>query len=793
MEFHRSNCAIILAPEDPSPEPAMVPSPVCAQPSRVHVFVLLVALVVSPAAARQITDQSDAAFNGSVTVDWPPAEFSPGQSTLSFQRDGVTFTLVANVRPELIRSCADVGSTFDTGLWIPSIENQGLTLTINPPVEAIGFNGYPGDGGPVGQFIGTEDSETVRLGFAQGFIGAADIGEIDAVSFALDFSFFCLTDMVFLPPATIPGGDADLQLVKTNALPTVGAAPGEAVEFRLDVDNLGPDAATSTRLLDLVPRNPLTGGSLFASADGSFDFDALASTARWSLGAVAAQDSETRSLTVTMPASRLAFSCHSRILNVATLGSDTPDSGPTNNLSTAVVLFDDPALPTREICGNNIDDDCDGRFDCADPDCDCRPALPRVGGGGGNGCNSGFPQGLVEIDGRIFGGTCGPLIDTDGDGQDEPANPAEDHACEVPRGRCGNATVPAFCCDPGTWSNPSAANLARVQSSCDVGIPGCVPRDPNYKEAQPYTNIAGYGYIGAGETITYTIHYENVGDADATDVRIIDVLDDDLDDTTLVVDDVDLAWSYDPGTRVLIWEDPLLPPSTPRSVSFSIDMRTDALPGTRAANDATIVFPTADQPRTDTNVVEHVVPDPTADLAADLSVLRCTGTGTQGEYEVALVNSGFGFAYNVTATVTGAPPSVTVHDGAVAFSHPDDPDPRTLASVIPNAVTTSHDTIRLSGSHPVDACEALDWQITWENGADEVFERVQEPAAGRTCDLNADAAVDIIDVRALLGLRNRPTDAGSVLHDLDQDGRITILDARGCVLACDRPRCAVGS
>jgi uncharacterized repeat protein (TIGR01451 family) len=740
-----------------------------------------------PGEARQVFDTTDAAFNGAVTVDWPPPELSTNQSSVTFERNGVTFNLSFNLPGPTLGTC-DVPRD---GISIASIENQGLTLTISPPVEAIGFHGTAGDGNPNGQFLGSADSETIELPppfVVDTFYGAADIGNIGNVSFAVGFSFFCLHDMVFVPPAAPPTGSADLDLVKTLVSPPVGAANSEVVVFTLDLESLGPDTAETVRLLDLVPRNPLTGDSLFENANGAFDFDALASTVSWPLGDLALGDFLQQTLTLRMPADRLAFSCNSRLLNVATVSSSTADLQLENNLATSTILFQDPLLPTTEICGNNIDDDCDGRFDCADPDCNCRPSLPTPAGNNNN-CNGGYPQGLVEVEGLIYGGRCSPLIDTDGDGQQEPANEPDDHVCHVPRGRCGGQTVPAFCCDLGTWSNPSAANLQRVANSCDVGVPGCAPVDPNFKEAEPRTNIAGFGLIGAGETISYTIHYENIGTADATDVRIIDVLDEDLDASTLSVADEGLAWTYDPASRTLIWRDPLLPPATPRSVSFSIDMRADAEPGTRARNDATIVFPTAAEPRTDTNFVEHVVPNPQGEFVAHLSVLRCVPGDASNEYRVQLVNEGLRFAYNVTATVVDAPQGVVIQNDQVRFAHPDDPDPATLASVIPNAVTTSIDALTLNSSHPVDPCEALSWQIDWETGEDDQFNTTQEPAAGRTCDLNEDTFVDINDVRALAGLRNQAVDTETRVHDLDEDGRITVLDARGCVLACDNPRC----
>ncbi|MDH3379304.1 MAG: hypothetical protein OER87_13650 [Gammaproteobacteria bacterium] len=59
------------------------------------------------------------------------------------------------------------------------------------------------------------------------------------------------------------------------------------------------------------------------------------------------------------------------------------------------------------------------------------------------------------------------------------------------------------------------------------------------------------------------------------------------------------------------------------------------------------------------------------------------------------------------------------------------------------------------------------------------------------CDTNSDGAVDIYDIRAISLQRNQPAAHPDDPMDLDQNGVINVLDARGCVLACNLPRCAV--
>jgi len=60
------------------------------------------------------------------------------------------------------------------------------------------------------------------------------------------------------------------------------------------------------------------------------------------------------------------------------------------------------------------------------------------------------------------------------------------------------------------------------------------------------------------------------------------------------------------------------------------------------------------------------------------------------------------------------------------------------------------------------------------------------------CDVNLDGAIDIFDIRAIADNRNQPAANPDDPMDFDQNGVINALDARGCVLACDSPRCAPG-
>jgi hypothetical protein len=384
--------------------------------------------------------------------------------------------------------------------------------------------------------------------------------------------------------------------------------------------------------------------------------------------------------------------------------------------------------------------------------------------------------------------------------------------------------LPAYCCDPGRLSDPSLENL-QLLGSCNLGVPGCVPVDPNFKEVTPGVNAAGYGFTTPGRAMLYRTHYENVGNADALDVKIIDVLDPDLDDSTLVIQN---GGVYEPASRSILWTDPVLPPDEPRFVSFRVNVRGNASPGTRVRNDATIVFPNAVPPsRVDTNFVEHVVPDPRFPQGPILRIRGCRETSA-GRYEVDLVNDGVGFAYNVTARIVGQSPAVGVSDSLTRFEHPDDANPAVLATVIPNATTASTDAVAFMNPTPFDPCPTFDWSLRWEDLAGNAFTEVaagapdgdddavadasdncrtvfnpdQADADGDrigdacdapqplVCDVDGDGNVDRDDVALITAARNRPASGPGDPRDADGNRVINVLDARRCTLACTLPKCA---
>ena len=689
-----------------------------ARPRRLMMGVALTlclcAALATTGYATLIFDAADPAFNGAVLEQFTPDIAPQGAQGFTLTRGGVQFTFsTASTRG--IFFC-DGG---DCRLRAPA--PGGIDIQISPPVAAIGFQHTflecPGRVTVTGSLA----TETFTFQYPPGslFVGASDIGDISAVRLESTCPYAEeWDDLRFVPagggpaPTPTPLNRADLALSKSGPATIQGDS---ALTYTLVLSNRGPETAPDARVVDFLPPGVTFEGS---TAPVSFDASGRVATAR--LGDFFSGDTFPllagfRTPPFGVPTDPSSLVCESTVTNVALATAAAAETDVSNNLAVTTAFFDKAARASfGEICGNGVDDDCDGRTDCADPACNCFPVISAP---------AAPPIPFPPIPGL------------------PPAEAPRER--EAPSQQClitagGHEVVlPARCCDP---------SLDTVSRGTE-----CTPYDPNHKEADPPVNSAGYGYTEAGRLMTYTVHYENIGGADAHDVSVIDVLDPDLDDTTLVVNG---GGTYDAGTRTLVWSDPLLPPATPRAVSYSVAVRADAPEQTRVRNTATVIFPDAVPPsRVDTNFVEHVVVAPTNPVAPDLKVFQCERTGAD-EWEVRLVNEGFGFAYDATATILNPPASVNVTDGTAAFSHPLDP-----GTLIPLAFTPGSDTVRFTTETPGDPCGALTWRIRYRTSAGQVVTRdVQDQA-----DADRDAVPDAAD--------NCPAVFNPAQADADRDGQ----------------------
>ena len=693
-----------------------------------HIVLILSVCLLLPTSvhARLINEDSrspgfpsDPAFAaGGLLVPLDNLALSPGDQSFSIIVGGTQFHF-ETLSPRGLAKCIS-GVPNSCGLW--TLDGFPVVLTITPPVPVVGLTLGVVECSGRATFVGTLGTEVGVTTFG-GFLGAADIGDISSVTLVEtcdDFSNW--TTLRFVPGGA---GQADLAANKTSNPAIVGAlAP---LSYSIDVANLGRDTARSATTVDFLPR----GVTVQSTSPGATLQPPLApNTITWSLGDVSPGAGHTVGMQVTTPPFG-AFSCEDTLLNIAETTTSTGESTLRNNLAFTTTPFDKASRAGQpEICFNGIDDNCNGFVDCNDPACQgaCSAAA--------NATNAAIAAAFAAL---------------------VPLLPPDLPISEIPwwvnlvlqtQQSCQDffgGIQPACCCDPIGFH------------TCALF---CTAIDPNSKEADPPTNVFGYGHAEAGQTVTYTIHYENVGTADAHDVSILDPLHPRLDETTLLINN---DGGYDPATRVIVWRDPVpLPPHVPRSVSFSVKIRADAQPGTRVRNRATIVFPEAASPRTDTNFVEHTIVDPRLPIVAELSIDGCTRAGLS-QWKVSLVNRGFGFAYNVTAEIVNPPALFHVSDALARFVHPDDPRPDLLATVMPLSRSTSADTVTITRSHggkskdaedddeddrhetshgqiTHDPCGVLTWRIRYTTSTGETLSKDVNPSIPGLCPCTGPAA-----------------------------------------------------
>ncbi|MGC8927517.1 MAG: DUF7619 domain-containing protein [Myxococcota bacterium] len=117
------------------------------------------------------------------------------------------------------------------------------------------------------------------------------------------------------------------------------------------------------------------------------------------------------------------------------------------------------------------------------------------------------------------------------------------------------------------------------------------------------------GDILPDEILTYTIEYENTGTGTAFDVFILNELDENLDETTLKIND---NGTFSPASRLLKWQIGELPTGQKGSVSYSVKPKSNLVSGTVISNQAEVHFPSAKEV-TPTNIVASKINGLSAD------------------------------------------------------------------------------------------------------------------------------------------------------------------------------------
>lgn len=100
--------------------------------------------------------------------------------------------------------------------------------------------------------------------------------------------------------------------------------------------------------------------------------------------------------------------------------------------------------------------------------------------------------------------------------------------------------------------------------------------------------VSPIGDVKPGSKLNYTINYENEGEGIAFGVYITDTIDEDLDDSTITINN---SGHYDANTRTITWFIGRLDPKQQGSVGFSINVDPNAKDNLEAINFATVHFP----------------------------------------------------------------------------------------------------------------------------------------------------------------------------------------------------------
>lgn len=151
---------------------------------------------------------------------------------------------------------------------------------------------------------------------------------------------------------------------------------------------------------------------------------------------------------------------------------------------------------------------------------------------------------------------------------------------------CVSAVSACIICSKSCDLETSIATLNCLESA-NCSIPESEvtgPIDPNEKL------VVANKFIQPDQTLVYPIHFENIGDVEAIDVFITDILDPNLDDSTLQI--LTPNGAYNPTTRTLKWDllnRNLLPGETD-NVLLSIKPVPDLPSGTEIRNSAEIMF-----------------------------------------------------------------------------------------------------------------------------------------------------------------------------------------------------------
>ena len=261
----------------------------------------------------------------------------------------------------------------------------------------------------------------------------------------------------------------------------------------------------------------------------------------------------------------------------------------------------------------------------------------------------------------------------------------------------------------------------------------CPARDPNIKYGPS-------GAVEAGQKLDYKVEFENEGEGIAFGVYFTDTLDEDLDDSTLVIGpviqiidgvvgpEIGPPGAYNPATRTITWfvgGEGEIGPNVGGYADFSVNVRSDAPRGTEIINYGTVYFPSVPE-ETRTNAIVSIIPaneiscndgvDNDGDGLIDCDDPECFGQDCPEVCDDEQDNDGDGW---VDCADTDCPPCLEICDNGLdddgdGLIDCDDPDCRIDKNYIKGAIKFGKkgDTAQLVIDVGSEFCGALPGVVT---------------------------------------------------------------------------------
>jgi hypothetical protein len=232
--------------------------------------------------------------------------------------------------------------------------------------------------------------------------------------------------------------------------------------------------------------------------------------------------------------------------------------------------------------------------------------------------------------------------------------------------RPGSLLPGSSLCSSVASSTVDALLVATEDPRCGCAGGICAVKQLEARTAHDPNAKLGPAEAAAGEWISYTLQYENLGEGTAYGVYVEDHLSPILDESTL---EIDGGGFYFPASRSIYWMVGELGPGEGGSVDLRVQVPPGVVSGTVIVNSATVYFPSVPE-ATPTGDVVTLVQDQVAhsqrvETSEGLPLpITLTGYSPAGPVTFQVVEQPWG------GTVSGTPPNV-VYTPAPNFEGPD--------------------------------------------------------------------------------------------------------------------------